>query len=102
MWSKISSAECLVVFSDEEREAAIAESQEWDESGQLLSRVRKYLDMDLGGGTEPDNFERAAEGNRQFRVEMVRQAEVDQREFCWRSWPYRDKDDNSMPPTGVF
>ncbi|KAL2860957.1 uncharacterized protein BJX67DRAFT_375653 [Aspergillus lucknowensis] len=89
VWSKVSSAGCLVVFSDEEREAAIAESKEWNESEQLLSRVREHLDIDLEGGTEPDNFERAVEGNRQ-------QAEAGQQEICWRNWPYKDKEDNSM------
>ncbi|KAJ9273664.1 hypothetical protein DTO212C5_298 [Paecilomyces variotii] len=98
VWSKISSIVCPVVFSDEEREAAIAESQEWIESEQLLSRVREHLNIDLEGGTEPDNFERAVEGNRQFRMEMVRQAEADQQEICWRNWPYKDKEDNSMHP----
>jgi len=100
VWSGIFSATCPVVFSDEEREAAMAESQEWNESEQLLSRVREYLGIDLEGGTEPDNFERAVEGNRQFRMEMVRQAEVDQREIAWRNWPYKDEDDDSMPPLG--
>ncbi|KAE8353819.1 kinase-like domain-containing protein [Aspergillus coremiiformis] len=100
VWGKISSAVCPVGFSDEEREAALAESQEWNESEQLLSRVREHLDIDLEGGTEPDNFERAAEGSRQFRIEMVRQATADQREICWRNWPYRDTEDNGMPPFG--
>ncbi|KAJ5480322.1 hypothetical protein N7530_005831 [Penicillium desertorum] len=97
VWNGISSAACLVVFSDKERETAIAESQEWNKSEQLLSRVREHLDIDLEGGTEPDNFERAVEGNRQFRMEMVRQAEKDQREICWRNWPYKDDEDDSMP-----
>lgn len=98
VWSKISSAACPVEFSEEEREAAIAESQEWNESEQLLSRVREHLNIDLEGGTEPDNFERAVEGNRQLRIEMVRQAEAGQQEICWRNWPYKDQEDNSMPP----
>ena len=71
VWSKISSAACPVVFSSEERETAIAESQEWNESEQLLCRIREHLNIDLEGGTEPDNVERAVEGNRQFRMEMV-------------------------------
>lgn len=96
VWSKISSAACPVIFSEKEREASMAESQEWNESEQLLSRVREHLDIDLEGGTEPDNFERAVEGNRQFRMEMVRQAEVDQRDVCWRNWPYKDDEDESM------
>jgi hypothetical protein len=98
VWSNISSEVCPVVFSDEEREAAMAESQEWNESEQLLSRVREHLDIDLEGGTDPDNFERAVAGNREFRMEMVRQAEADQREICWRNWPYKDKEDSSTPP----
>ncbi|KAE8399074.1 kinase-like domain-containing protein [Aspergillus pseudonomiae] len=87
VWSKISSAV-----------SALAESQEWNESEQLLSRVREHLNIDPEGGTEPDDFERAVEGNRQFRMEMVRQAEAGQREICWRNWPYKDKEDRSMPP----
>ncbi|KAL2835838.1 general substrate transporter [Aspergillus pseudoustus] len=29
-------------------------------------KVREHLNIDMEGGTEPDNFERAVEGNRQF------------------------------------
>ena len=97
VWNSISSVACPVVFSGEEREAAMAESQEWNESEQLLSRVREHLGIDLEGGTEPDNYERAVEGNRQFRMEMVRQAEPGQQELCWRNWPYKDDGDDSMP-----
>ncbi|CAG8018510.1 unnamed protein product [Penicillium salamii] len=100
VWSGISSAACPVVFGDEEREVALAESQAWNESEQLLSQVRDHLSIDLEGGTEPDNFERAVEGNREFRMEMVRQAETDQREICWRNWPYKDEDD--MPFEDVY
>lgn len=49
VWSKISSAAYPVVFIAEERETAIAEL---------------HISIDLEGGTEPDNFERAVEGNR--------------------------------------
>ncbi|KAJ5585478.1 kinase-like domain-containing protein, partial [Penicillium hispanicum] len=101
VWSRISPEVCPVLFSDEEREAAMAESQAWIESEQLLSRVREHLNIDLEGGTEPDNFERAMDGNRQFRAEMVRQAELNQREICWRNWPYKDAGDNSMPPGDI-
>ncbi|KAL4808109.1 kinase-like domain-containing protein [Aspergillus unguis] len=97
VWRKLSSARCPVMFSDEERETAIAEAQEWNESEQLLARVREHLNIDLEGGTEPDNFERAVQGNHQFRMEMVKQAEKGQEEICWRNWPYKDKEENSMP-----
>ncbi|KAJ5993401.1 hypothetical protein N7451_009125 [Penicillium sp. IBT 35674x] len=69
VWSNISSAVCPVVFSDDEREAAMAESQEGNESEQLLSAVRDHLGIDPEGGPEPDNFERAVEGNRQFHMD---------------------------------
>ena len=69
------------MFSDEEREVAIAESQEWIESEHLLLRVRKYLDIDLEGGTKPDHFERAVEGNWQGRMELVKQAEEGERDL---------------------
>ncbi|KAJ5950693.1 Mitochondria protein Fmp29 [Penicillium vulpinum] len=92
---------CPIVFSDEERKTAIAESQEWNESEQLLSRVRENLDIDPEGGTEPENFERAVEVNRQFRMEMVRQAEVGEEELSWRNWPYKDDEDDSMPPGDI-
>lgn len=98
VWSSISSDPCPVIFSDEERANAMAESEEWSESEQLLSQVREHLPIDLEGGTEPDNLQRAVEGNRQFRTQMVRQAEVDQREICWRNWPYKDYEDCSSPP----
>lgn len=78
----------------------MAESQEWNESEQLLSQVRDHLGIDLEGGTEPENFERAVEGNRRFRIEMVRQAEEGQQEICWRNWPYKDDEDDSMSPSG--
>ncbi|KAL3487236.1 kinase-like domain-containing protein [Aspergillus germanicus] len=101
VWSKISSAPCPVEFSDEEREAALAESQEWNESEQLLAQVREHLGIDLEGGTEPENFERALEGNWEFREEMVRQAEPGQEEIRWRNWPYKDGGDRSKPSLGV-
>ncbi|PLB54903.1 hypothetical protein P170DRAFT_398674 [Aspergillus steynii IBT 23096] len=98
VWTGLSSEACPVVFSAGEREEAMAESQGWNESEQLLSRVREHLGIDAEGGTEPENYERAREGNRRFRMEMVRQAEEDQREVSWRNWPYKDDDDTSMPP----
>lgn len=62
--------------------------------------VRDPLGIDLEGGTEPDNFERTVEGNREFRMEMVRQAETDQRVICWRNWPYKDEGD--MPFEDIY
>lgn len=78
----------------------MVESREWNESEELLSRIREHLHIDPEGGTEPDNFERAMEGNRQFHLEMVRQTGAGQRERCWRNRPYKVEWDNRMPPSG--
>ena len=64
----------------------------------MLSQVREHLSIDPEGGAEPDNYKRTIEGNRQFRTEMVRQAEIDQEEICWRNWPYKDDGDDNMSP----
>lgn len=100
VWNGISSVPCPVSFSDEEKNKAMAESSEWNESEALLSRIRQELGIDLEGGTEPGNFEWAVERNLQFRTEMVRQLSAkDEREICWRNWPFKDEDDCSLPPS---
>ncbi|KZF19666.1 phosphotransferase enzyme family protein [Xylona heveae TC161] len=99
IWSTgISSLPCPVSFSKEERKAAMDESSEWNESEALLSRVRSELGIDLEGGTEPENFEWAAQKNAELRLEMLRQCDVHEREICWRNWPYKDDEDVSSPP----
>jgi hypothetical protein len=100
VWSGISSAVCPVVFRMK-NERLPWRNRRKNESEQLLARVREHLDIDMEGGTEPDNYERAVEGNRQFRMEMVRQAEMGQREICRRNWPYKHDEDNSMPPQDI-
>lgn len=101
VWSEISSAACPVVFSDEERKTAKAESQDWNESEQLLSQIRDYLNIDVEGGTEPDHFEGAVELNGQARVTFVQQGEVGEREMAWGNWPYKDDGDDSLPPANI-
>lgn len=102
VWSEISSAACPVVFSEEERKAAKAESQEWNLSEQLLSQVRDHFGLDLKGGTELDNFERALELNRQARRTFAQQGEEEGlREVAWRNWPLKDDGDDSQPPADI-
>lgn len=57
IWGRISTLPCPVSLPEEERERALSESREWDESEALLSRIRDDLGVDLEGGTEPGNFE---------------------------------------------
>lgn len=74
------------------------ESVQWNESEALLTRVRNELGIDAEGGTEPENFDWASKKNSEFRMEMVRQSDVHERETCWRNWPYKDDGDLSSPP----
>ena len=83
IWNHISPLQpCPVSFSEEERENAMSDSDAWNESEALLSRVRDNLGIDLEGGTDPDNFEWASRRNLEFRTEFLRQAEVHERELC--------------------
>ncbi|EFW20390.1 conserved hypothetical protein [Coccidioides posadasii str. Silveira] len=81
-----------------DREKALKESSEWNESEALLTAVRNDLGIDLEGGTELENYDWASSRNLQFRREMSRQAEVHEREVSWRNWPYKDDDGSSSPP----
>ncbi|EAW07591.1 phosphotransferase enzyme family protein [Aspergillus clavatus NRRL 1] len=98
VWEGISSEPCPVSFSDEERQKAMEESTEWNESEALLSRIRDHLGIDLEGGTEPENFEWAFNRNVEFRLEMLRQAGEQERETCWRNWPFKEDEDCSPAP----
>ncbi|PGH16763.1 hypothetical protein AJ80_05078 [Polytolypa hystricis UAMH7299] len=85
-WGSISDLPCPVSFGDEEREKAMRESSEWNESKALLSIIRNDLGIDLEGRTEPGKwYECAVARNREFRMEMLRQSEVHEREICWRN-----------------
>ena len=95
IWDSISSQPCPLSFSEEERERAMGESGEWNESEALLSRIRDDLGIDLEGGTDVDNFEWASQRNLEFKMEFLRQAEDHEREICWRNWPYKDDRDSS-------
>lgn len=74
------------------------ESNEWNESEELLAILRNDLGIDPEGGTEPANFEWASRRNLEYRLEMLRQAEEDERDICWRNWPFKDDTDVSSPP----
>ncbi|GKZ60332.1 hypothetical protein AnigIFM49718_006674 [Aspergillus niger] len=98
IWSNITSECCPVTFSDQERRTAMEESNEWNESEELLAILRNDLGIDPEGGTEPANFEWASRRNLEYRLEMLRQAEEDERDICWRNWPFKDDTDVSSPP----
>ncbi|KAE8377771.1 kinase-like protein [Aspergillus bertholletiae] len=98
VWGSISSLPCPVSFNNRERETAMKDSSEWNESERLLSTIRNHLGIDPEGGTEPDNFERACRENLKFRMEFLRQSEERERDACWQNWPFKDDSDCSSPP----
>ncbi|GFN11037.1 aminoglycoside phosphotransferase family protein [Aspergillus tubingensis] len=93
VWNAITSERCPVGFSDQEQHTAMEESKEWNESEELLYIIRNDIGIDPEGGTEPANFEQASRRNLEYRLEMVRQAEEDERDICWRNWPFKDDTD---------
>ncbi|PYI28637.1 kinase-like protein [Aspergillus indologenus CBS 114.80] len=99
VWEIISSASCPVSFTEQERQAAREDSNEWNESEKLLSALREHLGVDLEGGTAPENFEWASQRNLELRLEMLRQAEEHERDLCWQNWPFKDNTDISSPPS---
>jgi hypothetical protein len=96
VWSSISSMPCPVSFTDEERETAIEESCEWNESERLLCAVKSHLGIDLEGGTAPENPEWACHKNLEFGMESLGQSEEHERAY-WQNWPYKDDGECSPP-----
>ncbi|RAH53007.1 mitochondria protein Fmp29 [Aspergillus piperis CBS 112811] len=81
VWDAITSERCPVVFSDQERHTAMEEANEWNQCEELLDFIRNDLGIDPEGGTEPANFEE------------------DERDICWRNWPF--KDDTDLPSSSL-
>ncbi|PWY86556.1 hypothetical protein BO94DRAFT_557014 [Aspergillus sclerotioniger CBS 115572] len=98
IWDAISSVPCPVSFTDQKRETAKEDSEEWIESEKLLSAFRDHLGVDLEGGTVPKNFEWASHRNVELRLEMLQQAEHHERDICWQNWPFKDDADFSYSP----
>ena len=98
-WEEISSEPCPISFSAEEKEMALSEAWEWRESAEILSEMKSSLGIDDEGGTEPENFDRACELNRQSRLSMLSQVENHERELCWQVWPFMDANDRSPVPS---
>lgn len=81
IWNAITSERCPVGFSDQEQNTAMEESKEWNESEEPLNIIRNDIGIDPAGGTEPANFEE------------------DERDICWRNWPF--KDDTDFPSSSL-
>ena len=59
---------CPISFTDEEMQFALQESREWNEAAEVLITIRDTLDIDEEGGTDPENYNRAAALNKESRI----------------------------------
>ena len=89
-----SSLPCPVRFTDDEIDQNNKEKAEWDEACSDLSDLRDMLGLDEQGWVTVEMFEEAVKENEKLRKELVLQADVNERDEAWRSWPF--KDDNDM------
>ncbi|KAI9742955.1 MAG: hypothetical protein M1835_002988 [Candelina submexicana] len=95
-WGELNEGQrCPIAFSDKEIEVAIEEGNEWNEAAENLATIRKSLGIDEEGGVEVANYDHACRMNREWRLQLLRSASVDERDQAWRIWPY--KDDNEDP-----
>ncbi len=59
---------CPISFTDEEVRFAMQESREWNEAAEVLTTIRDTLGIDGEGGTDPENYNRAAALNKEWRI----------------------------------
>lgn len=86
---------CPISISKQEVELAMKESNEWNEAADYLARIRDNIGIDGEGGTDPENYDRACALNREWRLQMLKHVEVEERQRCWQIWPYKDDDEDS-------
>lgn len=86
---------CPISITEEEVRSAIQESREWNEAAEMLTTIRDTLGIDGEGGTDPENFDRAAALNKEWRMQMFKEAKAEEKERCWQIWPFKDDGDDS-------
>ena len=92
---------CPISFTNEEVQVAMQESREWNEAADLLTTIRDTLGIDGEGGTNPENYERAAALNKAWRIQLLKEAKPEEKERSWQIWPFKDHDDVSEAPVTV-
>ncbi|KAL8971193.1 MAG: hypothetical protein Q9197_003409 [Variospora fuerteventurae] len=92
---------CPISFTDEEVRFAIQESKEWNEAEEVLTTIKDSLGIDGEGGTDPENYDRAAALNKEWRIQMLKEAKAEEKERCWQIWPFKDNSDDSKAPAAV-
>ncbi|KAL8838293.1 MAG: hypothetical protein Q9170_002190 [Blastenia crenularia] len=92
---------CPISFTDEEVRFAMQESGEWNEAAEVLTTIRDTLGIDGEGGTNPENYNRAAALNKEWRIQMLKEAKAEEKERSWQIWPLKDDDDDSEAPAVI-
>ncbi len=60
------------------------ESREWNEVAEVLTTIRDTLGIDGEGGTDPENYNRAAALSKEWRIQMLKEAKEEEKERCLR------------------
>ena len=92
---------CPISFTDEEVRIAMQESKEWNEAAEVLATIRNTLGIDGEGGTDPENYSRACILNKEWRMQMLKEAKAEERERCWQIWPFKDNEEDSEMPVAA-
>lgn len=71
------------------------ESREWNDAAEVLTTIRDTLGIDEEGATDPENYNRAAALNKEWRIQMLKETKAEEKERSWQVWPF--KDDGDIP-----
>lgn len=105
VWAVISphqSHPCPEMFTRREEIVNQEESDEWRQSFNTFTKVQKYIGIDSEGGTSPENYERACILNERFRMKSIEGLNLEMRDLLWKTWPFKDKNDDSDPPAPLY
>jgi len=86
---------CPISFTDEQVRSAMQESREWNEAAEVLTTIRSTLGIDGEGGTDPENHNRAAALNKEWRIQMLKEAKPEEKQRCWQIWPFKDDSESA-------
>ena len=92
---------CPISFTAEEIQSAMKESEEWNDAAADLRNIRNYIGIDGQGGIDPEHFDFAKALNKEFRLQILREVDPEEKERFWQIWPFKDDDDNSEVPTVI-
>ncbi|MCJ1470445.1 hypothetical protein MMC07_009090 [Pseudocyphellaria aurata] len=90
---------CRIIYTYDQLQLIRQAAREWMDVEYALANMRRKIGIDQQGGTRADNYQLACARNRQFRLDILRGVDdPKQRDVLWKTWPYKDKNDLSLPP----